>query len=129
MALLFPDVSGFTPRVVNVRLLIYKNGWRRCQYDEMNYTAMKISISMFQITGIALVVAAALAIIVLQTSGHGMMSVIDHPPTPPDVAAQGATLVQRVTTTTPFSFWLVEWAAVIGVICICIPRRAKTNAS
>ena len=87
-----------------------------------------MKISMFQITGIALVVAAALAIIALQTSGHGMMSVIDHPPTPPDVAAHGGTLVQRVTTTTPFSFRLLKWTAVIGVVCLCIPRREKTNA-
>ena len=92
----------------------------------MKYTAMKISI--FQITGIALVVASALAIIALQTSGHGMMSVIDHPPTPPDVAAHGARLIQRVTITTPFSIRLLELTAVIGVICICIPRREKTNA-
>jgi hypothetical protein len=110
----------------NVRILIYKNRYHRCLYGEMNYTAMKISV--YQITGIALVVAAALAIIALQTSGHGMMSVIDHPPTPPDVAAHGGTLINRVTTTMPLSFRILKWTAVVGLICICIPRRERTNA-
>jgi len=87
-----------------------------------------MKISKFQIAGIVLVITAALAIITLQLSGHGMMSVIDHPPTPPDLAARGVTLVQRVATTTPRSFRLLEWAAIIGAVLICIPRRERTNA-
>jgi hypothetical protein len=95
-------------------------------YGEVNYTIMKIS--RLQIAGILLVVGAALAIIALQISGHGMMSVIEHPPITPDRAARGLILETRITTTTPFSFQFLEWVAVVGVVCICIPKREKTNA-
>ena len=87
-----------------------------------------MKISIFQITGIALVVAAALAIIVLQTSGHGMITQIDDPPTPTEISTHGDNLVRVVKVSTPFSFRLLKWTAIIGVIGIFIPRREKSNA-
>ncbi|HEX9048647.1 MAG TPA: hypothetical protein VF988_16595 [Verrucomicrobiae bacterium] len=56
-----------------------------------------MKISRLQIAGIAVVVTVALAIIVLQLTGHGMMNMIDHPPTPPDLAARGIKLDHRLT--------------------------------
>lgn len=81
-------------------------------------------------TGIALVVGTALAMIALQLSGHGMMGMIDHPPTPPDLAARGVILDHRLTVTTPPSFIAFKWVAIAGLICIATPfvvRRKKMS--
>ena len=90
-----------------------------------------MKISKLQVAGIVLVVATALAIIALQTSGHGMITTIDNPPTAAEMATHGSHLVSVMTVCTPLSFLVLKWVAVAGVICIVIPfihRREKTNA-
>ena len=79
--------------------------------------------SLLKKVGLTLVLVATLTFITIQTTGHGMTRRIYHPATPPNIAVRGVTLDRRVTITEPLGFKLVEWMAVIGLICICIPRN------
>jgi len=80
-----------------------------------------MKLSKLQLAGIALVIVTAMAVVALQLSGHGIISTIDHPPTPPGLVARGITLDHRTTVTSPHSFIVLKWVAAIGVVFIMGP--------
>ncbi len=88
-----------------------------------------MKISRLQLAGMALVVAAALAIIFLQTSGHGMIRTVSDP-TPGQIAVYGDKLTKVVRVDIPLSFRVLKWVAILGAVCTVVPwilKRAETN--